>query len=408
MASADSPTYYRSTHGESPRASNGREHFYIRPEEARFALMLLNALEVEALPLTERSPLFRTLGGYDVLYLWEPAAMRQLLHFLFGDESVAETVRATWQAVDRYQFRHEHDVLRSFKSEEEERCTKLRLMNFLLSLLVAYRDGDDPLGFVERFREELAPQVTAPMYYIEESPEMEQARMAARQTFGYFWREVYWDGHRKASILQHAIVKLMLRGADEEGDEVVVPVWVTVRAFDGETLRGRLLSSLHSIAGLEPGASMEFPVGLVDDWLFSAGGLAYGGFTVQYIRGQLSPAQRAQHDRDWGVDFPPLGEVRLAIGQEEHPEVLQEHPLSQLAVVQLRELLEADPACIAGRNGQGLTRLQQEALAGNKTLVEQLLAAGADPEERSAAGRTALDYAKQMGWWGIVSILKGE
>ncbi|PID90642.1 MAG: hypothetical protein CSA97_01905 [Bacteroidetes bacterium] len=408
MSDADSISYYASTHGTVPHASNGRDSFYIRPEEARFALMLLNALEVEQLPLTERSPLFRTLGEYDILYLWESPAKQQLLLFFFGEDSVVKAIRAAWRAVDRYQFRHKNDVLRTFNSEDEERVTKLRLLNFLLSLLVVYRDGQDPEEFVENFTHEVAPQATAPVYYIEDSPQLEEARQGARQTFGYFWREVYWDKRRKESILQHAVVKMGVRGLNAEGEEVAEHVWVTVLGFDGDTVRGRLLSKLEAIEGVEAGESMEFPLGVVEDWLFSASGLAYGGFTVQYIRGQLTPAQRAQHDRDWGVEFPPLGEVRLAIGQEDHPEVLHEHPLSLLATEQLKEVLEADPSYAAGRSSQGLTRLQQEVLAGNRTLVELLLEAGADREEQSDAGKTALDYAYLMSWWHIVPLLKSE
>ena len=49
--------------------------------------------------------------------------------------------------------------------------------------------------------------------------------------------------------------------------------------------------------------------------------------------------------------------------------------------------------------------LHREAIAGNRTAVEILLAKGADKNAKNIHGKTALDYARALGWDHVVQAL---
>jgi ankyrin repeat protein len=50
--------------------------------------------------------------------------------------------------------------------------------------------------------------------------------------------------------------------------------------------------------------------------------------------------------------------------------------------------------------------LHKETIAGNKTSVELLLQFNADRHSQTNSGKTALDFARQIGWTHLIPLLE--
>ncbi|CAD7289402.1 hypothetical protein [Campylobacter suis] len=57
-------------------------------------------------------------------------------------------------------------------------------------------------------------------------------------------------------------------------------------------------------------------------------------------------------------------------------------------------------------NEAGLTMLHEFAISGNPTLVKLWLELGADKNALSKSGKTAKEYARELGWSEIEKVLK--
>ena len=60
--------------------------------------------------------------------------------------------------------------------------------------------------------------------------------------------------------------------------------------------------------------------------------------------------------------------------------------------------VQENPAGVIEADGEGYTRLHREAIAGNLSSIEILVANGADVHAKNKHGKTALEYAQAMGW----------
>lgn len=63
------------------------------------------------------------------------------------------------------------------------------------------------------------------------------------------------------------------------------------------------------------------------------------------------------------------------------------------------------PDEITRADDEGYTMLHHEAIAGNLTRLELLLAKGADKNAKNIHGKTALDYARALGWDHVAEAL---
>ena len=70
----------------------------------------------------------------------------------------------------------------------------------------------------------------------------------------------------------------------------------------------------------------------------------------------------------------------------------------------IRALADAGVA-IDSRGGGSLTALMRAVLRGTPTTAEWLLAAGADPDARADDGKTALDFARDLGRQDLVDLV---
>ena len=218
------------------------------------------------------------------------------------------------------------------------------------------------MGFFEKIlgkQIDLGEQM--PIYFVSSDEDyMQRAFEQARESFKYFWRELYWERRRIAPMLDYAMVKICFLDVIN-GEEVGEHMWVNDVEFDGETIYGTLVNEPDSVQNVKVGDQISAKFTDMSDWLFAIGGRAYGGFSVQAMR------SRMQKDEQY---------------------------------------IKAHPSMVSDTDELGFTQLHHEALAGNLTIVNLLLENGASKNARTKSGKTAAELAKQIGWSEIAKVLK--
>ena len=263
------------------------------------------------------------------------------------------------------------------------------------------------MGFFEKIlgkQIDLGEQM--PIYFVSNDEDyMQRAFEQARESFKYFWRELYWERRRIAPMLDYAMVKICFLDVIN-GEEVGEHMWVNDVEFDGETIYGTLVNEPDSVQNVKVGDQISAKFIDMSDWLFAIGGRAYGGFSVQAMRSRMQKDELAEHDAAWGLDFGDYNDILVVFEQKEHPENLIEHPMSKNMRGQVEQYIKAHPSMVADTDELGFTQLHHEALAGNLTIVNLLLENGADKNARTKSGKTAAQLAKQIGWSEIAKVLK--
>ena len=257
-----------------------------------------------------------------------------------------------------------------------------------------------------------------------DSPKMIEAIKNAQKTFKYFWREQSWEYRRIIPALTVSCVKVAFTQTTEKSDNPIVEhMWINDVMFDGTNVSGILINDPNELTNISNGDTVNIPLNRISDWLFATsenkpkGGLlkmfsskpkpkVYGGFTIQAMRSDMTNQERKEHDNAWGLDFGDYNEVLLAYEQKENPENLIEHPMSKNMREKFIDFLKEYPNEITIRDENGLTLLHKETIAGNLTSVEVLLSFGADKNDKTNHGETALDLARKMNWDHIIPALE--
>lgn len=232
----------------------------------------------------------------------------------------------------------------------------------------------------------------------EDDPDMAAAYLRARETFGYFWRELSWEQRRIVPGLDLAVVK-----AGFTDGRTVEHLWIEEPDFDGLTVTGTVVNDPFELTTVRRGDQVAVDLDDLEDWMFAVDGIVHGGHTVAVVRRGLGRRQRRHHDEAWGLRFPD--DVLLVHGQAEHPERLQDHPMCVATQAQFATALQTDRDLATEVDEEGFTLLQREAIAGNAPIVRLALAFGADPAARSARGLTAAEHARRLGWGPVVEAL---
>lgn len=240
-----------------------------------------------------------------------------------------------------------------------------------------------------------------------DNPEMIKAYEKAQETFKYFWRELSWEHRRIIPALELACVKIAFtQSAPNSSEPLVEHMWINEVGFDGETVSGILINEPNELTNVKNGDAVEIPLNQISDWLFACEDKTYGGFTIQAMRAEMSPKERRQHDQAWGLNFGDFNDIMVVNRQKEQPENLTEHPMSKNMGEKLKEFVQTNPGELTSTDAAGYTFLHKETIAGNRTSVEILLAAGADKNAVTNSGKTALDFAKQLNWEHIIPLLE--
>lgn len=257
-------------------------------------------------------------------------------------------------------------------------------------------------------------------------PKMIEAYKKAQESFKYFWRELSWEQRRIIPGLNLACVKASFSEKTSDGEEIVEHMWMNDIYFDGDTVSGYLINEPNDLTTIQPGDYFERPLHEISDWLFAitpmqkkTKGLsklfssssepipkAYGGFTIQKMRADMSESERKDHDEAWQLDFGDFNEIEVVNEQKEKPENLIEHPMSKNMKEDFVKFLNDYPAELTNIDESGFTLLHRETIAGNLSSVEVLLEAGADKNLKTNNGKTALDYAKQLNWEHLIPVLE--
>ena len=183
-------------------------------------------------------------------------------------------------------------------------------------------------------------------------------------------------------------------------------MWLDDIYFDGVNISGTLINQPNILTIVRKGERItDLPYREITDWLLAYGKKTCGGFGIQALRAQMDEQERRAHDEACGLDFGDGQNVLLAIGQEEHPEYLEQHPADINMSPGLRDYLDKHPAAANEADENGQTMLHHAAIAGNAQSVRVLLEMGANPRLRDARGNTAADYAKEIGWPQLANIL---
>ena len=182
-------------------------------------------------------------------------------------------------------------------------------------------------------------------------------------------------------------------------------MWVNDVYFDGERVCGVLVNDPSVLSNVKNGDEVAVPLEQISDWMFAIEGKTYGGFSVQAMRKAMSQSERAEHDEAWGLNFGDPDVVLVAYEQQEHPQNLTEHPMNVNTKKNFEEFLRGYPDEITRADDEGYTMLHHEAIAGNRTRLELLLAKGADKNAKNIHGKTALDYARALGWDHVAEAL---
>lgn len=244
------------------------------------------------------------------------------------------------------------------------------------------------------------------VFYAQQDELMKQASQNAQNNFKYFWRELYWEYRRIVPGHDFAMVKIPFEQIlDGQSEPIVEHMWINKIDFDGETITGALVNDPNQLTNIKNGDLVKRKITEIGDWMISIQGKTYGGFTIQVIRSGMSDNERQSHDNAWGLDFGDYNETLLVYEQKEKPENLIEHPMSKNMADKMREFLKENPNELTTVDGNGLTLLHKEAIAGNKTSIEILLELGVDKTVKSSNDKTALDYAESMNWEHIKEIL---
>lgn len=258
-------------------------------------------------------------------------------------------------------------------------------------------------------------------------PKMIAAYKKAQETFKYFWRELSWEYRRVIPALNLACVKAQFsENHPDSGEKIVEHMWLNDISFDGDTVSGILINEPNNLTTIQPGDYFEIPLNEISDWLFaitpaqkktkglsklfssSSGSIpkAYGGFTIQKMRADMSETERREHDEAWQLDFGDFNDIEIVNEQKEYPENLIEHPMSKNMQESFVKFLSDYPTELTNADENGFTLLHTETIAGNLSSVEILLQSGADKNLKTNRGKTALDYAKQLNWEHLIPVLE--
>ena len=80
--------------------------------------------------------------------------------------------------------------------------------------------------------------------------------------------------------------------------------------------------------------------------------------------------------------------------------------MSKNMTEQFENYAKEHPSVATDADEFGYTQLHHEAIAGNLNLVNLLLKYGADKNARTKSGKTAADFAENLGWEHIAKVLR--
>jgi uncharacterized protein YegJ (DUF2314 family) len=251
-------------------------------------------------------------------------------------------------------------------------------------------------------------------------PEMQLAYENARNTLRYCWRELYWEGRRIVPGLDLACVKAQFSDGENTDSKrqgpAVEQMWMGEVDFDGQYVSGSLLNSPNWLKTIKAGDRAQFELNEITDWMYAISGEVFGAYTVNLMRLRMGKSERSEHDAAWGLNFGDPKTIRVVPDTNQSVGFLknwfgggkgemEEHPMSENMAPSLKEQIAGNPSMVKLRDSRGWTFLHQLSLAGSTASVKILLDAGADRNQATDNGMTALQLAKVFNSEKVVGLL---
>lgn len=121
---------------------------------------------------------------------------------------------------------------------------------------------------------------------------IEQAVMRARKSMGFFVAAL------KAK--KPADKGFEVKKAYVDGDKVE-HLWVGELTFDGKNFQGKINNRPHDVRTVKLGQKVTVAPREVGDWMFIKDGKLIGGYTTRVLYSRLSPAEKAEFNKE--ADF---------------------------------------------------------------------------------------------------------
>jgi uncharacterized protein YegJ (DUF2314 family) len=241
-------------------------------------------------------------------------------------------------------------------------------------------------------------------------PEMEHAYQKARETFKFFWRELFWEYRRIVPSFDLALVKLPFSdekiSQKENKNPSVEHMWINNINFDGESIEGILINEPQLIQSVKQGDVIKAPFKKISDWMYAMDNQVYGAFTINLLRSRMDKKERESHDDAWGLKFadPYQEKITPYFEQDKPIDATIEHPMSEQMIPSLQKFLEDHPSQIERKDERGWTMLHHHSLAGSTPTVQVLLEYGANPMIKTKEGKIPLDFAMMMDWDKLIAL----
>jgi len=239
-------------------------------------------------------------------------------------------------------------------------------------------------------------------------PALMAVQELARATFGFFWREVFWERQRIVPGLDLAAAKIAFHGSDggQHGSPQIEHMWVGDVNFDGQLISGVLLNAPAHLRGYQQGDAIAVPLEALSDWLYVQLGEAFGGFSVQHVRSAMSERERTEYDQGWGIAFGDPAKVQIVPGVfAESITSIGEHPMSANFASKFADQIKAGPHGALPDDLKGWSHLHHYALAGSFDVAAAFLSAGADPNLPGRDGMTPIMLARSLGWERLAALM---
>jgi len=273
-----------------------------------------------------------------------------------------------------------------------------------------------------------ACNMSEPIFFFEgDDPAMKQAYEAAQRSFKFFWRELSWERRRIVPALDMTIIKTPFTdGPRSDGNPEHEQMWLDEVEFDGTDLAGVLLNSPNWLTSVKQGDAVRVPFSRLTDWMMTADGKAYGGYTVNLMRSRMSTRERKAHDEAWGLDFGDPNQIKIELSRERQSkpgllsklrrrksatesdgqEVFADHPMCVNMLPKIESQLQEDSSIATSTDERGWTLLHSEAMAGNFGVVKLLVRYRANIGAKTPNGKDAAELARGIGWDEIAAYLE--
>lgn len=302
-----------------------------------------------------------------------------------------------------------------------------------------------------------------------ERQQLENSVRMARNSFRYFWREVFWNLQRAHTLCNYAAV--LCNFGEQQGETVVnEKLWLINIQCDGVYIHGELENKPQHLHGMQQGEIYTVPIEGIDDWMYVIHGRVYGAYSINLFRAKMKAMQLEAHDKAWGYNFgsptsismfprtdsykkeeeeeeeeelpkptkffgitisqpkkknapikifgitiykpkipkqPPSAEQLLGLSHVKLDEIdqIKDHPLALEMESSILQQLHANPNLVHAVDNRGWSLLHHHALAGSRHIVRALLKAGANPFLPTPEGHLPRNLAKVMHWRQAMSII---